>query len=110
MDALRSLAHKHEGRSAEPTAAAIDSQSVQTTEMCGPVGYDACKRVKGKEAPYHGGFGGVPDCDRDSGGTVQAERDKNAVGSHHLTDFSYLKLIRARQVGEGSQGGVCRTS
>ena len=37
------------GRSATPTAAAIDTQSAETTESGGPSGYDAGKKVKGRK-------------------------------------------------------------
>jgi len=49
LDALRARARAQAGRAAEPTAAAIDSQSVKTTECGGPAGYDAGKNIKGRK-------------------------------------------------------------
>ena len=49
MDKFRALGRKLAGRSATPTAAAIDTQSAETTESGGPSGCDAGKKAEGRK-------------------------------------------------------------
>jgi putative transposase len=51
-DALRTDLRIANGREPEPSAAILDSQSVKTTETSRVRGYDAGKKVKGKNATF----------------------------------------------------------
>jgi putative transposase len=49
LDTLRGKIRQEAGREETPSAACIDTQTVKTTEMGGPVGYDGGKKIKGRK-------------------------------------------------------------
>jgi putative transposase len=48
-DMLQEMVRLESGKKPNPTAAIIDSQSVKTTDVPGPRGYDAGKKIKGRK-------------------------------------------------------------
>ena len=53
-DTLRRAVRAAAGREPEPTAAILDSQSVKSTDVGGPRGFDAGKKGEGAKAPSSG--------------------------------------------------------
>jgi putative transposase len=49
VDSLRGQIRKEAGREETPSAACIDTQTIKTTEIGGPAGYDGNKKIKGRK-------------------------------------------------------------
>ena len=67
-DKLRRMVRVAEGRAPEPTAAILDSQSIKSTDVGGPRGFDAGKKGQRPQAPRRGGRAGLDPRARDHAG------------------------------------------
>lgn len=69
VEDVQSLLRQFAGRKGQPTAAVIDSRTLQSTPENGArAGYDRAKRLQGIQGAYRGRYAGPPaGADRDPG-------------------------------------------
>jgi transposase len=88
------------GRNPQPTAAIIDSQSVKTTEMAGPRGYDGGKKINGRKRHLLVDTRHAAEEPGASGGPPRSRRGRTLVGGSaaslpgHRADVGRHRLSR----------------
>jgi transposase len=93
---LYEQARRHAGRAACPSVVIMDGQSVKTTERGGARGFDAHKRVNGRQTPHFGRHTRPTGCQPcRSGGHIQSARGRwriECVVSENPDDNSRLEI------------------